>query len=427
MRKRSIVLLLLTVAVVIWGAFFIHPQYLGSTRPWRLGLDLIGGSSLVYEVDLSSVGESDRNSVMSGLRDVIERRINAFGVAEPKVVTAQSGESHRLIVELAGIKDISQAIAQIGETPFLYFAEVDMTSASSSFKQTELTGRYLLANGRGAQVTFNQFGQPEIGLIFNEEGAKLFEDITRRNVGKPLGIFVDGLSIIDTNGDGVINAADPAYAPTVQGVIPGGQAQITGNLSADEARTLVERFNAGALSAPIKLISQQTVGATLGSESLNKTIWAGIIGTLVIMAFMLLYYRGLGFFASVALAMYSVLLLIVFKVFGITLTLSGIAGIILSIGMAIDANILIFERTKEEIRRGMGKTQAISEGFRRAWPSIRDSNITTIISSLILYNLTSSFIRGFALALFLGVVVSMFTAITVTRVLLGLFIKEKNA
>jgi preprotein translocase subunit SecD len=205
------------------------------------------------------------------------------------------------------------------------------------------------------------------------------------------------------------------------------RAQITGSFTIADARQLVERFNAGALPAPIKLISQQTIGASLGSDSLAKTLWAGLIGAILVMLFMLIYYRGLGIFASLALIIYTILLLSIFKLFGVTMTLAGIAGIILTIGMAVDANILIFERTKEEIKKGLHKTGAISEGFRRAWPSIRDSNIATIITALVLYNLTSSFIKGFALSLLVGVIVSMFTAITVTRTLLNIFIKERKA
>ncbi len=429
MRLRSVILLLIVIAVTVFGAFFIHPQYWGDKRPWRLGLDLVGGSSLVYEVDMTGIEETEKGAVMSGLRDVIENRINLFGVSEPKVVSAKRGDSYRLIIEIAAIKDIAKAIELIGETPFLYFAEEGADEAGNlTFTPTDFTGRYIKAGGRGAQVVLNQItGQPEIDLIFTDEGAKLFEELTRKNVNKRIAIYVDGLSIIDTNGDGRVDETDPPYAPVVQSVIAGGRAQITGSLTLPEAQTLVSRFNAGALSAPIDLISQQTIGATLGADSLKKTILAGIIGTLAIIVFMLIYYHHLGIFASLALIIYSILLLVIFKLFGITMTLAGIAGIILSIGMAVDANILIFERTKEERKKGGAKTSAIKEGFHRAWPSIRDSNIATIITSLILYNLTSSFIRGFALALFLGVIVSMFTAITITRVLLQIFIKEKHA
>lgn len=439
MKKSSIFLILVFAALTVLSTFFIAPDFWGNKwRPWRLGLDLVGGSHLVYEVDLSAVPDFDQSGVMSGLKDVIERRVNLFGVAEPQVLTAQSGDSHRLIVELAGISDISAAINQIGETPVLEFyeqvppgeeapqtpsfveitgedgtvqqvpVEVEDLTGEPQIRRTELTGRYV----RSASLAFNPVtGAPEVVLNFDEEGAKIFEDVTERNVGLPVAVLLDGAII--TN-------------PTVQQKIVGGTAQITGDFTLEEAKTLVERFNAGALPAPITLISQQTVGATLGKGSLTKTLWAGLIGTLLVILFMLLYYRKLGVFASIALVMYIILLLGLFKLFGITMTLAGIAGIILSIGMAVDANILIFERTKEERERGVNETTAITEGFSRAWPSIRDSNITSMITAVILYSFTSSFVKGFALALLLGVIMSMITAITITRVFLLTFIKSKK-
>ena len=267
-----------------------------------------------------------------------------------------------------------------------------------------MTGRYV----KGAQIDFNSTtGAPQVNIQFNDDGAKIFEKLTSRNVGKPLAIFLDN-NLIEM--------------PVVQERISGGRAQITGKFTVDEARKMVERFNAGALPAPIILISQQTIGASLGQESLKKAIYAGALGTLVIILFMLGYYRKFGIFASLALVIYIIFTAAVFKL-GITMSLAGIAGFILSIGMAVDANILIFERTKEEIKNGLSKISAIEEGFRRAWPSIRDSNISTIITSIILYYFTSSFIKGFALALLIGVIISMFSAITITRTLLRVFIK----
>ena len=369
--------------------------------PWRLGLDLVGGSHLVYEVDMSSVEVKDRDSVMNGLKDVIERRVNMFGVSEPQVVTAKEGESHRLIVELAGIP-VEEAIKQIGETPMLDFREVYEVGTSTAFLPTSLTGRYL----KNAQMTFDQtLGTPSVSLEFNDEGAALFEELTARNIGKPIAIFLDG---------------EPIEVPTVREKISGGTAQITGKFTSDEARKMVERFNAGALSAPMSLISQQTVGASLGQESLKNAIKAGYLGTIAIILFMLAYYRGFGLYSSVALVIYIALSAAIFKL-GITMTLAGIAGYILSIGMAVDANILIFERTKEELKRGLSKSAAVEEGFRRAWSSIRDSNVSTGITCLILFFTTSSFVKGFALTLGIGVLVSMFSAITVTRLLMHVF------
>lgn len=350
---------------------------------------------------MSSVEVKDRDSVMNGLKDVIERRVNMFGVSEPQVVTAKEGESHRLIVELAGIP-VEEAIKQIGETPMLDFREVYEVGTSTAFLPTSLTGRYL----KNAQMTFDQtLGTPSVSLEFNDEGAALFEELTARNIGKPIAIFLDG---------------EPIEVPTVREKISGGTAQITGKFTSDEARKMVERFNAGALSAPMSLISQQTVGASLGQESLKNAIKAGYLGTIAIILFMLAYYRGFGLYSSVALVIYIALSAAIFKL-GITMTLAGIAGYILSIGMAVDANILIFERTKEELKRGLSKSAAVEEGFRRAWSSIRDSNVSTGITCLILFFTTSSFVKGFALTLGIGVLVSMFSAITVTRLLMHVF------
>lgn len=423
-RSKSVLFLLLLLAVVVLAGFFVYPHSRLSAKflPWRLGLDLVGGSQLIYEVDMSNVVGSDRDLVMAGLRDVIEKRVNLFGVSEPNVVTSKSGDSYRILAELAGARDIGKAIEMIGETPFLFFGELTekqkasenenapqettkVEKEESEFKPTELTGRYV----KKAQLSFEQVtNAPEIFLEFNDEGAALFEAVTKRNVGKPLGVFLDGRLIT---------------APVVREAINGGRAQITGRFTLSEARQLVERFNAGALPAPIKLVNQQTVGASLGQDSLQKTIKAGIFGTLAVMLFMILYYHGLGFFAVIALAIYILITLSIFKLFSITMTLSGIAGLILSIGMAVDANVLIFERTREEIKKGLSKMSAMDKGFERAWTSIRDSNLTTIITSLILFYFTSSFVKGFALTLLVGVIISMFTAITVTRTMLKVFQK----
>jgi preprotein translocase subunit SecD len=412
MRKQSVAILVLILIITALGAFFVYPKGFGANKlPWRLGLDLVGGSHLVYEIDMSGVIDIDRDSVASGLRDVIERRVNLFGVAEPQVFNAKAGDANRLVVELAGIQEIAEAIKLIGETPFLVFAEVNIpedatattTIGPENFIMSNLDGRYIT----GASVIFDQItAQPQISLEFNSEGSDIFEELTEANIGRPIAVFLDGNLIT---------------APVVQDKISGGRAQITGNFTIDEAKELVARFNAGALPAPIKLVSQQTVGATLGADSLRKTLLAGAIGTALIILFMIAYYRLFGIFASFALIIYIVLTLAIFKGLSITLSLSGIAGIILSIGMAVDANILIFSRTKEELKRGLMRSTAIEEGFKRAWASIRDSNISTMITSLILYTFTSGFIKGFALALFIGVVVSMFSAITVTRTMLRVF------
>ncbi|MCL5004684.1 MAG: protein translocase subunit SecD [Patescibacteria group bacterium] len=412
--KRPVFLFFLIILVAIAAVFFTYSKFsqpfdwLSKKLPWKLGLDLVGGTHLIYEIDMKQVAGVDRDSVIAGLRDVIEKRVNLFGVAEPSIVTAKEGDSYRLIVELAGIKDVNEAVGQIGSTPLLEFYETAAVGTSTQFVPTALTGRYL----KGAQIDFDQTtGSPQIALQFNDEGAKIFEDITARNIGRTLCVSIDRQ----------INNNDCA---TVQEKISGGRAQITGRFTPEEAKRIVSRFNAGALPAPINLISQQLVGASLGQESLKKAAYAGLVGTLAVMVFMIIYYRTRGIFASLALGIYIALTLAIFKLFSVTMSLSGIAGFILSIGMAVDANILIFERTKEEIKKGMAKISAIEEGFRRAWPSIRDSNVSTIITSLILYFFTTSFVKGFALTLLIGVLVSMFSAITITRTLMRVFVKK---
>lgn len=407
MRKNPVGFLTLIIIISIVAGVFIYPNG-GKWRPWKLGLDLVGGSHLVYKIDLSQVNDADKESVGGGIRDVIEKRVNRFGVSEPQVFTAKSGGDAELIVELAGVKDITEAIKQIGATPLLDFREVEQNGSSTSFIPTNLTGRYVT----GAQLTFNQTtGVPEVSIEFNGEGADIFEKLTEANVGKPIAIFLDN-NLIES--------------PVVQQKISGGQALITGRFSVAEARGLVERFNAGALPAPITLINQQTISPTLGADSLRKVIVAGVVGTLLVIAFMITYYGTLGVFASLALLVYIALTLGLFKLASVTMTLAGLAGFVLTIGMAVDANVLIFERIKEELKRGISRAGAVEEGFRRAWPSIRDSNTSTIITAVILYYLTSSFVRGFALTLLIGVLVSLFSAITTTRLFLRVFTSKNK-
>ncbi len=379
--------------------------------PFKLGLDLLGGTELLYKADLANTSANERASAMEGVRDVIERRVNLFGVKEPQVSINRAGEEYRLIVELAGVKDIAEAIKLIGETPFLEFQELKSGAGGEKpledFQPTRLTGQFL----KRAQLQFNSTtNEPIVGLEFNDEGTALFSEITSRNVGKPVAIFLDRV---------------PISAPRVQEAITTGRAQISGRFTIQEARTLAERLNAGALPVPIQLLSQRSVGASLGQDSLQKSIRAGLSGFLVVSLFMMFYYRLPGLLAVVALALYTAFVLAIFKLIPVTLTLAGIAGFILSIGMAVDANILIFERLKEELRRGKALASALEEGFKRAWTSIRDSNISTLISALILYTFTTSIVKGFALTLGIGVLVSMFSAITVTRLLLKLVLSSK--
>ena len=385
-------------------------------RPFRLGLDLQGGTHLVYEADVSKIKGTEQADALVGIRDVIERRVNLFGVSEPVVQVDTSGGHHRLIVELAGVKNVADAIKMIGKTPFLEFKE-ERTKAETNkilaaqkkgkmlrvdpyFKSTGLDGRML----KGAQVNFNQnTGQPEIVFKLNGEGKKLFAEITKRNVGKRVAIYLDGL---------------PISIPVVNEEIDSGDARITGDFTIEKARKLARNLNAGALPVPIKLISQQTVGASLGKISLVKSLRAGIIGFILVALFMILYYRLPGFLAVLSLSVYGTLILALFKMIPVTLTLAGIAGFILSIGMAVDANVLIFERMKEELRLGKELHLAIEEGFRRAWSSIRDGNASTLITAFILYEVGVSFVKGFALTLSIGVLTSMFTAVVFTRQIL---------
>ena len=404
-------------------------------RDFKLGLDLQGGTHLVYQADLSNINPEDYADSMQGVRDVIERRINLFGVAEPVVQVNKVGQHYRLIVELAGVKNPSQAIEMIGQTPSLDFreerdsAEAESISADQKesleklkqgitltpaeerqlqedpyFSPTRLTGRYL----KRAQLQFDQQTyQAQVSLEFDDQGSIMFENLTKNNVGKRIAIYLDGAGI---------------SAPVVQEAISGGKAQISGNFTLDEAKELVQRLNAGALPVPINLINQQTIGASLGSISLEKSLKAGLFGFLIVLLFIVFYYRLPGLIASLALLIYVVLVLAIFKLIPVTLTLSGIAGFILSIGMAVDANVLIFERFKEELKEGKSLSGSIDEGFHRAWPAIRDGNISTIITCLILFIFATGLVKGFALTLGIGVLMSMFSAIVVTKSFLKWFV-----
>lgn len=394
----------------------LKPIKINYEKPFdlKLGLDLQGGTHLVYEGDLKDIPSDAQSDAMASARDVIERRVNAFGVSEPLV---QVSGSNRIIIELPGVKDINEAISLIGQTPFLEFREENpnptLTPDAEGKVSVNPTDLYMATGLTGKQfkravLTFNpQTGVPQISLQFDAEGTKLFSEITSRNVGKRVAIFLDG---------------EILSAPTVNQAITNGEAVITGGFTVPEAKELVTRFNSGALPVPIKLISQQNVGATLGAQSVQKSVAAGLIGFAIVALFMIIYYRLPGLLAVIALSIYTFLALAIFKIFGITLTLAGIAGFILSIGMAVDANILIFERMKEELRKGKTLQQAVEDGFTRAWLSVRDSNFSSLITTFILAYFGTSIIRGFAITLALGILISMFTAITVTRTFLRLLV-----
>lgn len=388
--------------------------------PFKFGLDLAGGTHLIYRADTSGLTESDIPASMQALRDTIERRVNLFGVAEPIVQTEQSGifsgaEEERLIVELPGVTDTEEAIRLIGGTPVLEFKllvteagavdEEGTLNVNADYQPTGLTGRYVehATLQFGSQGNGGLSNEPLVVLDFNGEGTQLFADITREHVGKVVGIFLDGALI---------------SAPVVQEPITDGTAVISGNFQPDEARELVRNLNYGALPVPIELVSSQTIGATLGGEALDRGIVAGVLGLILVSLFMIVWYRLPGAVAILSLATYLAIMLAIFKLIPVTLTAAGIAGFILSIGMAVDANVLIFERLKEELKEGKNTKDAIDAGFTRAWTSIRDGNITSILSAIILFWFGTSLIEGFAVTFGLGVIVSMLTAITVSRVLL---------
>jgi len=378
-------------------------------RQFRLGLDLAGGAHLLYSIDASKVPADQRKDAYEGLRDAIEQRVNYFGVSEPVVQLEGTGDNTRLIVELAGVANVKEAIALIGDVPFLEFRienpaikpkEGEQVDPNTYFLPSGLDGKYI----KNASIQFDSTtNEPTVSLTFNDEGAKIFERVTSQQVGKRLAIFLDGQLI---------------SAPVVREKIPSGQAQISGGFKIDEARLLAQRLNAGALPLPISLLSQETVEASLGAAALKSTLFAGLIGALAVIVFMLFWYRLPGLMAILALGMYGAIVLALFKLIPVTLTAAGITGLILSIGMAVDANILIFERMKEELLNGKSVEGAMKEGFSRAWTSIRDSNISSLITAVILYWFGTSVVRGFALTLGIGILVSMFTAITISRLFL---------
>ncbi|MFH0864107.1 MAG: protein translocase subunit SecD [Candidatus Gottesmanbacteria bacterium] len=384
----------------------------------HLGLDLQGGTHLILQADMRGINSKDRNQALDSARSVIERRVNLYGLTEPVVQASKVGEDYRIIVELPGIKDKDKAILEIGQTAKLEFREWKSTeSASFSFndtKETGITGKDL----KSAAVEFDtNTGAPYVAIEFTNEGGKKFGELTTKLVGKRMPIFLDQLVISD---------------PTVQEPITGGKGRITGQFTMDEANRFARQLNAGALPVPIKVLEERSIGATLGQESVQKSIRAGLIGLGIVAVFMWLYYGYLGFLADIALIIYGLLSLAVFKLLPVTLTLPGIAGFILSIGMAVDSNILIFERMKEELRSGKQWQVAMELGFGRAWDSIRDANFTTLITCFILFNpINWSFlpsfglVRGFALTLAIGVLTSLFTGIIVTRTLLRFFFKGK--
>lgn len=387
------------VAIVIGCIFTIYK------KPTKLGLDLVGGSRIMLEAKATKTVPTINQDTMSRLKVAIENRVNKLGVSETSV--AQIGEK-RLLVEIPNITDLKEAEAFLGKTALLEFKQPVFDANKQPkrdehgliiWESTGLTGEDL----KSASIGSDQSGQWTVSLEFSAEGANKFATLTQKLVGQQMAIFFDG---------------DEISAPVIREAIFGGRAEISGGSSGfayEEAEKMVNLLNAGALPVPSEIIQENTVGPTLGADSIEKSKFAGILGIGLVMLFMLFYYRLPGLIADIALVIYALILFALFKIIPVTLTLAGIAGFILSVGMAVDANILIFERTKEELRAGRNLFTAINSGFDRAFTSIFDSNMTTVLACVILYFLGTSVVKGFALTLALGVIVSMFTAITVTK------------
>lgn len=400
--------------------------------PFKLGLDLMGGSHLVYTADTSSLTNDQVEPAMSALREVIEKRINDIGVAEPIITTqkVRVGDTteNRLIVDLPGVTDVKDATDQIGATPTLDFRVEDPNYAVNSknlvgkvvngelkfeapdpYIKTELTGAYL----ESASVQFNQqTTEPYVALKFNKQGADLFEKITGENIGKTVGIYLDGQQI---------------SAPTVNEKISGGEAVINGQFTPKVAKDLAKRLSFGALPVSVSLVSTQTIGASLGQGAVHDGVKAAIIGFLLVALFLIIWYRLPGLISIISLAIYSLIILSIFKLVPVTLTAAGIAGFIISIGTAVDANILIFERMKEELRSGKEIVDAVKDGFGRAWTSIRDANIAGILVGCVLIYTGIPIVKGFAVTLVIGMLVSLFSSMTISRLMLyALRFKKSN-
>jgi protein-export membrane protein SecD len=437
MLKKRITALILLILGAFAGYFVYTSEFAGSSQSWistkkfRLGLDLSGGTHLVYRADVSLIEKGEIDNSMNALRDIVERRVNLFGVSEPNVQIEKGGalstDNHRLIVDLPGVTDVSKAVEMIGQTPLLEFKTErpdgpekealikkfnDASEKASKgedvteevidpyYISSPLTGRYL----KKARLEFDpQTSSPIVSLQFNEEGSDLFAQITKANIGKTVAIYLDGY---------------PISTPNVQQEIKGGNAVITGQFTPQEAKTLVGRLNSGALPVPVELVSTQTIGPSLGGRAVDAGVMASMIGFIVIAAFLIVWYRLPGLVGVVALGLYVVIMLVLIKLIPVTLTAAGIAGFIISIGIAVDANVLIFERIKEEMKKGSLVSEAISKGFDRAWSSIRDSNISSLLTATILFWFGTTLIQGFALMLGMGVLVSLFSAIMVTRIFL---------
>ena len=433
--SRNIYLLIFILALfgfALWSVVPLDRNVFGR-QGLRLGLDLQGGSYLVYEADVTAIDTANRDEIMEGVKGVIERRINALGITEPIVAVQKQEGEYSIAIQLPGIADIERAKEMVGRVSLLEFREQDEegnwipTTGTADGEELVLSSKYFKEN---TYIDVDQFGRPLLIFEWDETGQELSQQITGRLIGEQLGIYL---------GDEPLRGEDGhAIAPVVRETIR-DRGQIEG-LSLVDAEELSRLLNAGRIPVPLGRwvegepkvfepeipLYERTVDATLGADSIEKSILAAGIGIALLLLFMLLYYRLPGLVACLTLGMYGVVLLAIFKLVPVTLTLPGVAGFILSVGMAVDANVLIFERTKEELRGGRSLGAAVETGFNRAWTAIRDSNITTFIACIILFwlggTLGAFMVRGFALTLFIGVALSMFTAIVITRTFLRLLI-----
>jgi len=383
----------------------------------RQGLDLQGGTEVTLEANMKDIVASDRSDALDSAKEIIARRVDLYGVAEPSIKTVVSQDTYRILVALPGVTNPEEALALIGQTASLDFYEMPVATDSPTYadlRPTGLTGKDL----KKTSVGFNsQNGKPEINLEFTEDGGKKFSEITSRNIDKPVWILLDGQILT---------------APIVQQAIMDGKAVINGEYTTQEAKNMVITLNAGALPVPINIIKQQNIAPTLGETSVTDSLKAGAVGLALVALFMIMNYRWLGLIADLGLVIYGLLTLAVYKLVPITITLPGLAGFILSIGMAVDSNILVFERMKEESRKGNDWLGSMELGFGKAWDSIKDANIATLITTFVLFNPfdwnflnSSGMVRGFALTLFLGIAISLFTGIFITRNLLRAFFIKK--
>jgi len=424
MRRNLWITFVGILIVLTMGILVVIPKspFMGQKIKALLGLDLVGGTELIYQADLS--GSSDKLNDLGNLANVFRNRIDELGVSEPNI---QTSGSDKIIIELPGVKNIEEAISRIGETYELSFMVQDKTGTGVELKdyydpsftypglwnKTDLTGRELdsaEATFASNQTTGTQ-SETVVNIKFNNAGKEKFSKITKDNLNQQLAIVLDNKIV---------------SAPTIQVEITNGSAEITGSKTIKEAQQLAKRLNEGMLPVPAKLIAQQNVGATLGQDSLKKSMVAGLVGLILVGIFMTIYYKVPGFIAVLSLIIYTILTLAIFKMIPVTLTLAGIAGFILSIGMAVDANILIFERMREELASGKVMNLAITDGFKRAWSSVKDSNFSSLITCIILYYTAGSGpVRGFALTLGFGILISLFTAVTVTRNILLLLAGSK--